>query len=450
MLKFFSASLSFGIGALLAKFASLLKDSLVARQFGLSDDLDAFLLALLMPSLLVNLAVISFANVFIPRYITRREHCGQASSKHLLGSGLFACIAIALLVTVTFCSTMPFWLRYFAIGFSPEKLALTQELALQISPMILLTGITAFYSNLLNSEGSFFWSALSTAVLPLAVILVLVVSGPALGVHALVIGTLVGLAIQTLIVMYEARQRGLLVLPALSWHSPDMRLVFAQYRPAVAGAALMAGTEIINQAVASTLPSGSISALGYGNKIVALVATLTASAVAAAALPHFATLVATQTRADIRKTVLRYSLIVFGLVACAALLLISLSDQIVRHFFEYGQFTSVDTKQVSLLQQFYALQLPFFVVGMMFVRLLNAMHLNKLIMLGSLGNLVVCMILSPLLASRYGAVGLAASTSIVYIASFCFLGIAVRFASRENGRTEDKASFARPPQGDGK
>lgn len=449
MLKFFSATLSFGIGALLAKSVALLKDSLVARQFGLSDDLDAFLLALLMPSLLVNFAVMSFANVFIPRYIARREHSGQAGSKYLLGSGLFACIAIALLVTAIYCTTMPFWLRFFAVGFPPEKLALTQDLALQISPMILLTGVTAFYSNLLNSEGSFFRSALSTAVLPLMVISALLVSGAALGVYSLVIGTLLGVAIQMSLVMQEAHQKRLLVLPIPSWHSADLQLVFAQYRPAMAGAALMAGTEIINQAVASTLPSGSISALGYGNKIVSLVATLTASAVAAAALPHFARLVTTRSQTDIRKTVLRYSLIVFGLAACAAILLSILSNQIVRHFFEYGQFTSLDTKNVSLLQQLYSLQLPFFVVGMMFVRLLNAMHRNGLIMWGSLSNLVVCMIVSPLLASRYGAAGLAASTSIVYIASFCYLGIAVRLALRDNDGIDD-SRFVRLPTGDDK
>jgi len=49
------------------------KELVVAWRFGISNELDAFLIALLVPSFIINLVAGSFNSSFIPTYIRVRE-----------------------------------------------------------------------------------------------------------------------------------------------------------------------------------------------------------------------------------------------------------------------------------------------------------------------------------------------------------------------------------------
>ncbi|HEX3726851.1 MAG TPA: hypothetical protein VHV08_11440, partial [Pirellulales bacterium] len=53
----------------LVKLAAFFKDLLVARSFGAGDELDAFLIAFLVPSFGVTVLASSFAPAFMPSYI---------------------------------------------------------------------------------------------------------------------------------------------------------------------------------------------------------------------------------------------------------------------------------------------------------------------------------------------------------------------------------------------
>src|SRR6266545_5486658 len=69
-------SLTFGV-----KLASMVKDSIVAASFGTGDAIDAFFIAFLLPTYIINVVGGSFNAALIPIYIETREHDGPTAAQ---------------------------------------------------------------------------------------------------------------------------------------------------------------------------------------------------------------------------------------------------------------------------------------------------------------------------------------------------------------------------------
>src|SRR3546814_18039904 len=67
----------------------------------------------------------------------------------------------------------------------------------------------------------------------------------------------------------------------------------------------MSGTWAIYQAMAAALPPGSVASLNYGNKLVAFMLGISATALATATLPYFSKYVAAGDWTTVRRTLLQ-------------------------------------------------------------------------------------------------------------------------------------------------
>jgi len=112
--------------------------------------------------------------------------------------------------------------------------------------------------------------------------------------------------------------------------------------------------------------------------------------------------------------------------------LIVFSKPLVQILFQRGAFNNSDTALVSRVQAFYAIQVPFYICGMLFVRFLSAVRRNDFLMYGSAISLILDVALNLLFMRIYGVSGIALSTSLVYVFAFFFLGACtIRFLSRQ-------------------
>ena len=102
-------------------------------------------------------------------------------------------------------------------------------------------------------------------------------------------------------------------------------------------------------------------------------------------------------------------------------LIILFSEQIVRILLQRGSFSAENTHLVAQIQACFALEIPFYIGCILVVRLLSSMRNNTIIMWGSACNLIVNISLNYLLMQWFGVVGIALSTSFVYLFSFVFL-----------------------------
>ena len=190
----------------------------------------------------------------------------------------------------------------------------------------------------------------------------------------------------------------------------------------------MGGTALTDQAMASALAPGSVAALSYGNKTVALLTGLVTMSLGTAALPHFSRLVARAEWGAIRHTLRTWVRLIAIVTVPLTILMMLGSTAIVRFAFERGAFTSRDTQIVALVQAMYVIQIPFYTAGILFVQMLTSMQRSRTLLWGTSISLPLNVVLNYLFMRRMGVAGIALSTSLMYVVSCGYLGLMLRRA----------------------
>jgi putative peptidoglycan lipid II flippase len=189
----------------------------------------------------------------------------------------------------------------------------------------------------------------------------------------------------------------------------------------IAGAFLLSSTTIVDQSMAAMLGSGNVAALNYGYKIVAFALGIGSLAIGTAVLPHFSQMVAAEDWNAVRHTLKTYTRLILMVTVPFTLAFVLSSRLIVSVLYERGNFTAADTLVVSRVQAFYALQIPFYVLGILVVRLISSLRANHVLMWGAILSLALDVALNLLLMPHLGVAGIGLSNSVVYLVSLCYL-----------------------------
>ena len=430
--KIFRAAVTVAAAGLLAKGGLAMKELIVARAFGRGDDLDAFLIAFVLPSFMLNLVMGSLGAAFVPAFVDVRQKKGVAAAQKLLSSVAALSLAVMVVMAVLLGVLAPYYLPMLASSFSPQKLHLTRELLYWILPFILFSGLSTFVSAVLNAGEKFALPAVVPLVTPLVTIFCIWLGAGRFGAFALAVAVTFGSLLEAALLARSLRAHGLALRLGRVRLDPALRAVLSQYAPMFAGSFLMCSTTVVDQAMAAMLPGGSVAALSYANKTVGLVLAVCATALSTATLPYFSQMAAKRDWNGCRNTLRRYSTLVFGLAMPFTLVLIVFSKPLVQILFQRGAFNNSDTALVSRVQAFYAIQVPFYICGMLFVRFLSAVRRNDFLMYGSAISLILDVALNLLFMRIYGVSGIALSTSLVYVFAFFFLGgCTIRVLSRQ-------------------
>jgi putative peptidoglycan lipid II flippase len=420
--KIFRAALTIAVVSTLARGGAVFKDLVIAHIFGRSDALDAFLIAFLLPAFVLNLVMGSLGSALIPVLIETRQKSGAEAEQKLLSSMMLLSMSFLILIAALLGLFAPFYLPFLGSNFSRDKLLLTREILYCILPFVVFSGLATFVSGVLSAYKKFALPALVPIATPLITIAAILCAPKSWSVFTLAIGVVAGGFLEAAILLRLLKTCGMHF--RLRWYGldADVRSVLRQYAPVLAGSVLMCSTTVVDQAMAAMLPSGSVAALSYANKIVALLVAIGATALSTAALPYFSHMVAEQDWAGCRHTLKRYTALTLATTVPLTLALIALSHPLIRLVFQRGAFTAVDTDLVSHVQVFYFIQIPFYMCGMLFVRFLSSIRRNDVLMYGSAISLALDISLNLVLMRRMGIAGIALSTSLVYVVAFVILG----------------------------
>ena len=416
----FSAALTVSGITLLVKIGSALKEILVARQFGTGDDLDAFLIAFLIPSLCINVIAASLASVAVPAFLQIKVRDGKAAAQHFFSNIHAWCIGLLVLISLALSLSGPFLLSLLTSSFSSEKYQLTRTLYFILLPILTVSGLSTLWGGILNAGERFGQVAWAQILTPMTTIIVLLAFGISWGIFALAIGTIAGFTFEAAILAKLLKGYGFTLLPRWGGWTPALLQVRKEYIPMLVGALLMSGMTAVDQAMAATLAPGSVAALNYGNRIVAMILSLMAG-LWIVVLTYFSKMAAEKDWTGIRHTLNTYSRLVFAVGIPLVLLLVLFSKPIVSILFERGAFSAQDTSLVSNIQIYYFLQIPFYVLVLLMMRLISSLKANRWLMLVSSINFILNVVLNYVLMHWMGVAGIALSTTIVYVISFfCF------------------------------
>jgi putative peptidoglycan lipid II flippase len=416
-----SAAAVVGVFAFAAKLGGAAKEVVVAHQFGTSDQVDAFGLAITLPSFAISLVGGALNSAFLPAYVDARQREGHAAAQRLLST--VAVLAGVLLVAVSalLAALVPSILGLVSGRFTPEKLRLTAELAYILIPTIVVAGAATLWTAVLNAHHRFARASGAALAVPVLSIAALLVFGRQWGIKALAFGVLAGYCLEALLIARAVAAEGMSVVPRWGGLSEAVRRVVGQYAPMVAGATVMGLNPVIDSLMGARLDAGSVASLGYGNKLVAFAMGIGSISLSSAVFPHFSRLVSSRDWTRLGRTLKLYALAVLAITIPATLLAIVLSEPLARLLYQRGAFGPSDTARVGFIQALYFLQVPFHLTGILLVRFVSATAGNRILMWFSFVNCVVNVVGNVVLTRYLGAAGIALSTSVVYMVSFTLL-----------------------------
>ena len=419
--RIFRAAVIVTFFGVMVKVVATAKEFVVAGAFGRSDAMDAFLIAFVVPGLLVNLFSESMNQALIPTLVRVREIEGKIKAQELLSSAMMWMCLLLTAGSLIMAGMARTFFPLVVAHFPEPKLMLTEHLFYGLLPVVLIAGIASNCTAVLNTFERFALPALAPIATPLAIILGAWLLAAKLGIWVLVYANVAGAAVHAGLMIWMMQTHGYRF--NLRWHgaSEAAREVAGQYGPILLSGLVASSGLLVDQGMAATLPSGSVSTLVYANRFVSVVLNLLAGAIATAVTPYFSQMVARRDWAGCRHTVNTYVRITALVSVPVAAMMILGSHLLVRLTYQHGAFGPQDTAAVAPVQAMYAIQLPFYIVSRVFYRYLVAIRRTSLILYCGIINLVLDVVLNLLFMRWYGVAGIALATSAWTVSTFVFL-----------------------------
>lgn len=403
---------------LLIKGMSFYKETLVASSFGLSEVLDTFYIAFLIPGFISTVFIGSFKQVFIPNYVVEQKTGNNIASFQATGFLITAMISLVFMLIAYLFTDV--YLETFFSGHTPEYYSLVKSHFYYGLPCIMLWGLSSLMDGLLNIKNEFRLSSFAGIFTPISIITCLFLFSESLGDTVLAFGTLIG-AIGGFIYLWIC----CLWKKVIFWGTPNIanknvRLMLSQVPAKVSSGFLSGMTGVVDQYFAAQLIIGSIAAINYGRKVPFFLSGLLVIAITNVLLPYFSKAILEDKKKafDTLFKILKITAIGGTLFAIGGIIF---SDYLVELFYQRNEFTVEDAEIVSTIQKVFLIYLPFAISGMVIVNFLTSINKNVYMAYVSFGSLVLNIILDFILIKYYGVLGIAICTTVVIIIKNFFL-----------------------------
>lgn len=369
-------SIVVGLGISIARFFSVLLQILVAAQFGISKPMDAYALALSFVIFLQCLLADSLRTAVIPLYIHTRQNkgseAGQLMQDNLLGITLLG----GIFFTVVILSISPGILKLIP-HYDIEAQTLTYKYIVYLSPLLLLQAFSAIGGGLLQSENKFKVPSLATAAGTFITLSFFFLCVSTMKMHALILGVLLGATAEVAIIGYATYLRGCKFQFNIKSNPGLLRKIFDAYWPIASGTCIGSLMPLIGQFMSAPLGVGSVASLGYSQRISQLVLGIMAVIIGQTVMPEFSKIAAADDFRTFNFVLKKIILLLMKITIPVVIMLILFSHHLTRMIFERGEFTSESTSIVSSVQIYYFLQIPFYIMGIIYTQALIALRARR-------------------------------------------------------------------------
>lgn len=407
-----------GVAASVAVGTGLLLDVVMAAVFGAGDGTDAFVAAARVPFALTAILMLVGNQALVPTFAVWHATLDEPRQRRLVTTVLLASLGAGLVLAGVLASAARPLVVLVAPGFSDPQQDLAASLLRVMVLTIPLTAGSEVLRAWLNARHHFVVPALMTVALNLtAAGIVLVVRGD---VSVLPVAYLAGSAVQLAAMLVVAVLRGLRpARPTLrDTEVPDLARLLS--RP-TASAGLNPLARVVETVVASFLPSGSVTILHYGNRLVSAVGgTVLFRSVMIAVLPRLTRAYA----ADDRPAARRLTVLAMRLMLAVSLPLTALgcalSVPAAEAVFGVGRFSGADARMLGLVLLVLCLSFPTSAVQRAFLAPFYAVRETRVplrnTVYGILANWAfIPVFVVPLWGSGYEVLGIAASYSCAQV-----------------------------------
>ncbi|MAF14174.1 MAG: murein biosynthesis integral membrane protein MurJ [Parcubacteria group bacterium] len=419
-----SAAIILGVASLVSRFLGILRDRILAGEFGAGSELDMYYTAFRFPDLVFNLLVLGALSAgFIPvftSYMSNKDKAWELVNV-VLNVMFFSLILISTLAIIL----APWLVKLIAPGFNGEQLVTTTALTriMFLSPILL--GISGVFGSVLQSYKRFFIYSLAPILYNLGIIVGALFFTIKFGIFGLAWGVVFGAFMHMLVQTIAITFLGYHYKWSFSITHKGLLKILKMMVPRTLGLIITQINFLVVTIIGSTLAVGSIAIFNLANNIQSFPLGLFAISFAIAAFPTLSEL-ANKKKQFIEAVSLAIRQILF-LIVPASVLLIILRAQIVRIVLGSGRFDWEDT--ILTLETLSLFAFSLFAQGLILIlaRAFYAQHDSKTPFYTGLVSAFANIILAVMLVDQFGVSGLALAFSLSTILNFVLLSLILHY-----------------------
>jgi putative peptidoglycan lipid II flippase len=385
----------------------------IAAWYGVGRETDAFFFAYGIIFFLTSI----FSNVvsavvvpFIAEAKAKGEDQGRFIGSILVGSGLGIIVLSLLFVAFGYP------LFRLITGFSDSQLKLAYILSLETLPIIFLVVWSSVVSGALNAQQTFAAPQLSLGVRSIITLGSIYALMSFLGIHAIPVGYILGEGVRTLYLfrslakLKEVIFKVQLVLPER--HALNF---FKTASVQLIGVSVLSTFPVIDRTVASWGGVGAVSLLSYAERLFSLPVSLLGEGLLIVLLSYWSQRTYNGSNERLKSDVFKAVRRVLHISVPVTAILFLLRFEYTHIFFNWGFFPRDRVAELSQLVGVYIIGLPAYLAALLFAR--GLMVLKDTVSLTKIAVLMFLLkgLFNFILYSNIGLVGIALSTSLVYV-----------------------------------
>lgn len=256
--------------ALLSKILGFGREALIAAYYGATAETDAFFFANGMPALIFPAVCNSISTAFTSLYVKRMTERGTTDGDLYASRMLLFTSLLGMFLSIAGVLLAPVLVPLLAPGFNHSQQFLAIHLARLSMGAFFLTMLQYMLSAVLNSKKHFVGAQLSSLFYNIVIIAATVMFGSRQSMDVLMLSVIGGMALQV-VMLAVCYRRCAHFTPLLNPIHPDTALLLKLSLPILLGNSVVQLNNIVDKALGSLLPEGSLSALNYANNLTGIV-----------------------------------------------------------------------------------------------------------------------------------------------------------------------------------
>tara|TARA_B100000214_G_scaffold345856_1_gene296064 strand:- start:5550 stop:7076 length:1527 start_codon:yes stop_codon:yes gene_type:complete len=410
-----SSTSVFGFYTLLSRVLGYLRDILIAIFLGTSVYADAFFVAFRIPNTFRRLfAEGTFNAAFIPSYA--REKLKGAKSGKRFADEIFSLLLFFLIFLIIIIEIFtPFLVYLIAPGFyeDTDKFSLAVELTRITFPFLLFVSLSSLLSGILNTNNRFAAAAAAPIVLNIVLIIFLLFSfyyNQNIA-KSLSIGVTLAGILQLIILIFFAKKFYFPSIKFIFKFNKKIKNFFSKLLPSIFSSGITQINILVGTIIAS-FQSGAVSYLYYADRVYQINLAIAGIAVGTVVLPSLSKSIKLNDKKSVNLIQNRSVELSLLLSIPATFGLLIASEQIVNCLFGYGSFDKVDIIYTSLALTFFAIGVPAFALIKVLSNFYFARDNTKLPFYVSLVSMILNILISVSLFTKYGFIIIPIATSL--------------------------------------
>lgn len=414
---------SFSFGSIVISFFTQV---FIAKIFGASNELDAFLAAYAIPQYFITVLMSSLGFILIPIFVEYQVSGNGLQLVRIVCNLINCCfpvLSIIILVAIIFAKKI---LLISAPGLNAASIELASKIFIIIAPTIVLSFINAILRAVYQIEKKFGWQAFAPFLGLLVSLLLLIFWGNVFGIMILAVSALLSAVLETFILL-KILVRPLKYVLTFNLREPVLQKILKLLLPLIIIGLITKFSPLLDRYLASMLKEGSISLLNYAYQFAGVLVVLISTGIATVLFPQMALHKAENNVHLLKETIIENLKIIWVFIVPFITIGYSLALPVVILFLNRGEFTLTDSIIVASLLKIYLFGLIGMGLGAITGKIFYVLQDTKTLAVIGFFETVLYVVYTIYLTKLLGLYGIAIGYVIYFFLSISWHFLYIRY-----------------------